>query len=143
MSAGRKRRPASTSARRAAQESLPLAPAAAVDGELSTLPVPTTAPPSPEAPVPLERRQDAPVHEPQGAWLVLWVKCEDCGNGRHVDAAGRHGAMPVRGETRTEHPEWPRCSHGKPHWENCRGAAVAPPCCMYDAPESSSQEATP
>ncbi|MFY0567049.1 hypothetical protein ACN28E_24870 [Archangium lansingense] len=142
MSTGRKRRPASTSARQATQESLPLAPPAALEAEPPTPPVrlPT---PTQTAPVALDHRPETPARESPGTWLVLWVKCEDCGNGRHVDAAGRHGAMPVRAATRANHPEWPRCTHGTPHWENCRGAAVIPPCCLYGAPESSSQEVTP
>jgi len=59
-----------------------------------------------------------------------WVPCEDCGSARPKGAAGRHGAMPAR----TMAASWPRCMHGAPHWENCRGRPVAPPCCEGAVP---------
>ena len=73
----------------------------------------------------LERPQ-----RPASRYPVRWVRCEDCGGGRHVDARGRHGAMPVRGVTLTVWAgDWPTCGHGAPCWENCRGRPVEPPCC--------------
>ncbi|WNG57375.1 hypothetical protein F0U59_23365 [Archangium gephyra] len=110
------------------QEALPLAPPAAPAGE----------PPSQQAlatpPVP-QLQLEAPSHPAGAGWVVLWVTCEDCGRGRHVDvASGRHGATPVRGVTLADHPAWARCQHGVPYWENCRGAPVAPPCCPESSP---------
>jgi hypothetical protein len=76
----------------------------------------------------------------QGGMLAAatapWVPCEDCGSLRPAHAAGRHGAVPARGVARAAVgrgpavPGWPACAHGVPHWENCTGAAVVPPCCL-------------
>lgn len=59
-----------------------------------------------------------------------WVRCEDCGGSRRDDVQGRHGAMPVRGVTVATRPDWARCRHSVPLWENCAGLPVAPPCCL-------------
>jgi hypothetical protein len=59
-----------------------------------------------------------------------WVPCEDCPSLRPVGAAGRHGAMPARAVV----AGWPACAHGVPHWENCRGQPVVPPCCLGVVP---------
>jgi hypothetical protein len=135
MTAGRKRRPAATSAREATQEALPLAPPAPREDGPPVHPAPSAE--LPTAPLPVA----VPVHQPEappqrtvGGFEVLWVRCEDCGGGRHVDVAGRHGAMPVRGVTLLAHPGWRRCQHHVPYWENCRGAAVPPPCCLESTP---------
>ncbi|HZI06724.1 MAG TPA: hypothetical protein VEZ71_22045 [Archangium sp.] len=134
MTAGRKRRPAATSARGASQESLPLAPPAPREDGAPTRQAPADLPAAP-APVAVPVRQLETVPQRTvGGFEVLWVRCEECGRGRHVDVAGRHGAMPVRGVTLLARPEWPRCQHGVPYWENCRGAAVPPPCCLESTP---------
>ncbi|HEX5750034.1 MAG TPA: hypothetical protein VFZ09_27640 [Archangium sp.] len=132
MSTGRKRRPADTSSRRAEQAALPLAPPAEPTSQPAA---PQARAELPAAPRPVPKRQpEAPQRPAAGGWEVLWVRCEECGRGRHVDAAGRHGAMPVRQVTLEGHPTWPRCQHAVPYWENCRGAPVAPPCCLESTP---------
>jgi hypothetical protein len=58
-----------------------------------------------------------------------YVPCEDCASLRPEGAAGRHGAMPATRATLAAVADWPRCQHHRPYWENCRAAAVVPPCC--------------
>lgn len=64
---------------------------------------------------------------------VQWVRCVDCGSARPDDMPGRHGAMPARGVVLTGLRPWPRCRHGLPMWENCKGKPVVPPCCLGGA----------
>jgi hypothetical protein len=61
-----------------------------------------------------------------------YVPCEACGSLRPEDAAGRHGAMPPTAATLATVADWPVCGHGRPYWQNCRAAAVVPPCCLRE-----------